>query len=100
MPLQTQARISQSQGKFNPNAQNPDENYSKNPKAFVTEYAATNTGEDIAESFVSFIFKKKINPNTIAEQKTQFFYAYPELTKMRDTIRNALKHIVRARLAQ
>ncbi len=37
-------------GKFNPNAQNPDENYSKNPKAFVTEYAATNTGEDIAES--------------------------------------------------
>ena len=74
------------------------EKYNKNPKAFVSEYAATNPEEDIAESFASFVFKKKPLGNTIAEQKIMYFLSYSELIKMREAIRNNLKSMVRERI--
>ncbi len=85
--------------KFDPFAEGID-NYDKQPSAFVTEYAATNPGEDIAESFAFFIFEKENDENTIAEQKVTFFYFYPELIKMREDIREVLKPIVRKRITK
>jgi hypothetical protein len=84
--------------KFDPLAEDSIDNYYKDTTAFVTEYAATNPGEDIAESFASFVFKKQSTPHSVAEQKVQFFYAYPELVKMRDNVRTMLKGVVRGRL--
>ena len=77
------------------------DNYDRAPKSFVTAYAATNPGEDIAESFATFVIRKKplYKPNlTIAEQKILFFYNYLELVQMRHNIRTILKGFVRQRL--
>ncbi len=76
------------------------DNYDKAPKSFVTQYAATNPGEDIAESFASFIFKKEKSVGTIADQKVTFFYAYVEFLEARNVIREALSPIVRKRVIQ
>ena len=65
--------------------------YKRNKKDFVSEYAASNPGEDIAESFTAFVLKSKpANEKTKADQKVLFFYRYPELTKLRSTIRSRL----------
>ncbi len=61
------------------------------PEDYVTEYAATNSVEDIAESFAEFI----VNPDkwqgeTIADQKVQFFEEYQELVTLRDEVRAGL----------
>lgn len=60
--------------------------YEKYKDQFVTDYAATNSGEDIAESFTHFVLKDKPAGNTIAEQKMLFFYDFPELVQLRMTI--------------
>ena len=57
---------------------------------FVTEYAATNPGEDIAESFTYFVLQEKPAGNSIADQKVRFFYDYPTLVAMRTHIRGEL----------
>jgi hypothetical protein len=57
---------------------------------FVTDYAATNPAEDIAESFTYFVLKPKAEGKTIAEKKMLFFYQYDELVKLRNLIRNRL----------
>jgi hypothetical protein len=57
---------------------------------FVTDYAATNPAEDIAESFTYFVLKPKPEGKTIAEKKMLFFYQYDELVKLRNLIRNRL----------
>lgn len=77
-------------------AENPDgtENplYAKNPEAFINDYAATNPGEDIAESFASFIFKKKPTGGrkVSVESKINFFYTFPELVSLRQAVRQGL----------
>lgn len=53
---------------------------------FVTDYAVTNPEEDIAESWSFFILSPKPTGDTIAEQKTLFFYAFPELAQLRNEI--------------
>ena len=52
----------------------------------MTDYAATNPGEDIAESFTSFVMEPKPDGDTIAEEKVLFFYEYPELVQLRAEI--------------
>ncbi len=64
--------------------------YDDTPESFVTEYAATNPGEDIAESFTYFVMRKKAEWNTIADQKLRFFYDYKELDSLRKQIRSRL----------
>lgn len=83
--------------RFNAKVENSLENYNKKPTAFVTEYAATNPSEDIAESFVAFVFAKnnKNKQGIIANQKIFFFYKYPEIVKIRDTIHKNLKSFIR-----
>lgn len=62
--------------------------HAKNGSNFVTQYAATNPVEDIAESFTTFVLQQK--PTTIhdiGDEKILFFYQYPELVAIRDRIR-------------
>ncbi len=66
--------------------------YTANPEHFVNDYAATNPGEDIAESFAYFVIKgKRDNADTVAQEKINFFYEYPELVALRQDMRRALQ---------
>lgn len=67
-----------------------DKFYNKYKNNFVSDYAATNPGEDIAESFTYFVLKEKPTTNTIANQKVNFFYNYQSLVELRNQIRRNL----------
>jgi len=60
------------------------------PEQFVTEYAAENPGEDIAEAWTFFVLQDKPTGSSVADQKVRFFHAYPELVKLRELIRAKL----------
>lgn len=63
--------------------------YEKYRDRFVTNYAATNPGEDIAEVFATFVTRNdKPAGNTIAEKKILLMYDYAELVQLRDYIRS------------
>jgi hypothetical protein len=57
---------------------------------FVSDYAATNIVEDMAESFMFFVTGEENMGGNIAEQKVQFFANYSELVELRDYIRQGL----------
>lgn len=65
--------------------------YSENPNNFVSDYAASNPVEDIAESFTEFVLndrnKKAV---TIADKKQDFFYNHSSLVTLRSIIRQRL----------
>jgi hypothetical protein len=60
--------------------------YERYQDQFVSDYAATNLGEDIAESWTHFVLKPRPAGNSIAEDKVLFFYGYPELVDLRSKI--------------
>ena len=64
--------------------------YDDTPKSFITEYAATNPGEDIAESFTYFVLNAKPTGSTVSDKKLRFFYNYKELDSLRKQIRSRL----------
>ena len=65
---------------------------------FVTQYAATNPGEDIAEVFATFVSRNSgVNGNSIAEQKIQLMYNHSELVELRNYIRENLGASSRSR---
>ena len=64
--------------------------YEKYQDRFVTQYASTNPGEDIAECFTHFVIFDKPTGNTYANKKVQLFYNYPELVELRKHIRKSL----------
>ncbi len=68
-----------------------DKLYGDHASWFVSDYAATNVEEDIAESFRIFVLEDKASGNSVKDQKINFFYQYPELVKMRDDIRGNTK---------
>ena len=62
--------------------------YDRYPDRFVTEYAATNPAEDIAESFTMFALQDRPTSTfSMSDRKIQFFYNYPELVELREHIR-------------
>lgn len=61
------------------------------PQEYVSDYAATNPWEDIAESFTHFVLHNKPTGDSEAEQKVAFFYDYPELVKLRSFMRSRIK---------
>ena len=63
--------------------QNVKEFYLDHADQFVREYAATNIREDIAESFMHFVLEPNPEGDSIADQKIQFFYEFPELMALR-----------------
>ncbi len=68
---------------------NLDAFYNKYRDRFVTDYAATNPGEDIAEVFSVFVVENNYpSGNQIKDQKVKLMYEFPELVTMRDQIRN------------
>ena len=60
--------------------------YRKYQDRFVTDYAATNPEEDIAEAFAFFVLSGRPKGDTIEEKKILFFYQYPELVHLREEI--------------
>lgn len=70
--------------------------YNQKPNSFLTEYAATNPEEDIAESFALFVLEKESGERAknVAEGKRKFFFQYPELRDMRLEIRKSLGEII------
>ncbi len=72
----------------------PDDSYTtynQYKDRFLTEYAATNPGEDIAEVFTAFVIQEnKPTGNSIADQKVKAFYGFPELVTLRKDIRASL----------
>jgi len=65
--------------------------YEKHSTQFVTDYAATNPGEDFAETFATFVMSDKPGNTSIANQKLMFMHQQDELVKLRDHIRTELK---------
>lgn len=65
--------------------------YEDNRARFVTNYAATNPPEDIAEVFAIFVTRRdKPQGNTIAEKKILLMYKRSELVDFRNHIRRNL----------
>jgi hypothetical protein len=60
------------------------------PNEFVTEYAATNIGEDMAETFAYFVLRPKPSSSAIKDQKIQYYYQFSELVSLRDRMRAAI----------
>ncbi len=59
--------------------------YQKYQDRFVSDYAATNPGEDIAEVYAAFVIRNGgPNGGSIAEQKIQLMYDHQELVALRD----------------
>jgi hypothetical protein len=56
----------------------------------VTDYASTNPGEDIAETFTYFVLGKKPEYTTIANQKVLQLYEYPELIHLKNLIQGRI----------
>ena len=66
--------------------------YENHPDDFVTPYAVTNSGEDIAETFSFFIFgKEPTDLSKIKDKKIKYFWKFPELVTLRSEIRSNLK---------
>ncbi|MCU6712850.1 hypothetical protein M6D81_29525 [Paenibacillus sp. J5C_2022] len=61
----------------------PEPEYDYDEKQFVSEYAATDFVEDMAESWMNFVLTEKPAGTTIAEKKVLFFYEYDELVRLR-----------------
>lgn len=57
--------------------------YQAHPTDFVSQYATTAVHEDVAESWMNFVLAPRPSGNTLAEQKTAFFYEFPELVQIR-----------------
>jgi hypothetical protein len=58
--------------------------YRKYADQFVSEYAATSPSEDLAESFMYYIFTLKPSSDTLSAQKIRFFYQFPEMVTLHD----------------
>ena len=63
--------------------------YDEHNNDFVTPYAVTNPGEDIAETFSEFIYKSEpIDLTNTKDKKIKYFWNFSELIKLRSEIRS------------
>lgn len=67
-----------------------DRFYARNTTKFVSDYAATNPAEDIAESFTHFVLRPIPTGSSEQVSKIRFFYEFPELVLLRDRMRAAI----------
>ncbi len=61
--------------------------YLAHEEDFVSDYAATNLGEDFAESFMTFVIEDDWSPETPTGAKLDFFMQFPELVDLREQMR-------------
>ncbi|NNC93491.1 MAG: hypothetical protein HKN80_13480 [Acidimicrobiia bacterium] len=73
-----------------PSEQSALQRYRLNSEAYVSGYAATNPGEDIAETFVFFVYRLRPTGTTIADEKIALFWEFPELVELRLWLRRGL----------
>ena len=67
--------------------------YEEHKDSFLTAYATVNPYEDIAESFTHFMLTPyNDSPQTIPEEKVNFFYQFPELVEYRAFVLKELKN--------
>lgn len=64
--------------------------YSYYADSFVSDYAAENPEEDIAESWTFFVLSDKPKGESVKEKKVRFFYEFPELVEYRKHIRSKI----------
>jgi hypothetical protein len=70
---------------------NAEDNYSANPDSFVSEYAATNTIEDVAETFRYFVLTQTPADTTLIKQKKiKSFYNFESIPALRTYIREKI----------
>lgn len=62
--------------------------YLAHEEDFVSDYAATNIGEDFAESFMTFVLEDSWSTDTTVGRKLDFFTRYPEFVELRESIRD------------
>lgn len=55
---------------------------------FVSDYAATNVVEDIAETFMTFVLEDEPDGDSVVATKLSFFWGYPEMVAIRERIRD------------
>lgn len=71
------------------NENNPFATYDQYSDRFVSDYAATNPGEDVAETFTYFVVEdSQPSGNSIRDQKIKMMYQESELVRLRDHIRS------------
>jgi hypothetical protein len=75
-----------------PDAANADpdvayEFYLANEDDFVSDYAATNVVEDVAECFMTFVLEDEPTGDSVAARKLAFFWDRPALVEIRERIR-------------
>lgn len=66
------------------------DSFMASPTNFVSEYAATNEIEDMAESFTHFVLESKPTGEVESEKKVLFFWEYPELVSLRTHMRTGI----------
>jgi hypothetical protein len=76
-----------------PDDENSDEDvaydfYLAHEDDFVSDYAATNVVEDIAESYMTFVLEDRPDGGSVVADKLNFFWGYPELVTIRERIRD------------
>ena len=53
----------------------------------MSDYAATNVVEDVAESFMTWVIEDSTSGTSLVAQKLAFFDDYPSLVGIRDRLR-------------
>lgn len=61
--------------------------YLDHEEDFVSDYAATNVAEDLAETFMTYVIEDAATGDSLAAQKLRFFDDYPEYVELREHIR-------------
>ncbi len=79
-----------------PEVENTDEDvayefYLAHEEDFVSDYAATNVVEDLAESFMTYVLEDSFDGPGVVAAKLAFFDDYPELSAIRERIRAELE---------
>ena len=64
-----------------------DEFYQEHRDDFVTDYAASNPGEDLAETFAVFVTEDRPTGDSIADQKVELLWNDEAMVQLRDQIR-------------
>ena len=61
--------------------------YAEHEDDFVSDYAATNVVEDVAESFMTFVLEDRPSGDSVIAAKLDFFWSVPEYVAIRERIR-------------
>jgi hypothetical protein len=61
--------------------------YLEHEDDFVSDYAATNVVEDVAETFMTFVLEDEPTGDSTIAEKLDFFWGYPEFVAIRERIR-------------